>query len=223
MNADAKKLLVARLGDPSLESFAEVKLRGVSAYGTSEGVSKAWDTRGRGRKQPEPSLLSGVRIATHEDGPTFLDWSKMESPKVTERFEDAKHLAQKIGEYLWDDPEDVYLATSKKNGVVGAMEINRRAYAATPSKPNPPLEVFRLVVNPRIISGEMDEKGTGTKLMIQAAKIAAQNHQGIELTAFEGARTFYEKLGMHKRNFTTYFWTPKEVQAFAQHGEKYVK
>ena len=92
----------------------------------------------------------------------------METPKIDERFEDAKHLAKKIGEYLWDDPEDVYLATSKKNGVVGAMELNRRAYAASPSKPNPPLEVFRLVVNPRIISGEMDEKGTGTRLMVQS-------------------------------------------------------
>lgn len=46
---------------PTLRKFADAKV--IEAYGTSESVRKAWDTRGRGRKQ-RPTSSNKSRIST---------------------------------------------------------------------------------------------------------------------------------------------------------------
>lgn len=55
----------------------------IMAYGTSEGVSKAWDTRGRGRKVKPTSRTKGrvgpsssIRILPVDDPPFTESWAK---------------------------------------------------------------------------------------------------------------------------------------------------
>lgn len=91
---------------PTLRKFADAKV--IEAYGTSESVRKAWDTRGRGRKQ-KPTSSNKSRISTpigskfipklvpNEEVPFTKEWEKARKyPKEEDLTDEQRASGKKL-------------------------------------------------------------------------------------------------------------------------------
>lgn len=183
--------------------------RDLAAYGTSEGVTKAWDTRGRGRHENFKDFVSGVRFAKKEDFKELDRWFQESNPDV-EADDRATNAADIAAEIALDKSSDTFIA--EQNGqIIGALEVD-------PDFSPKQIEVKYLAVNPDIFRGKIQAKGTGTHLMVQAAKYAAYHNKGVFLSALPSARGFYKKLGMRNPNGGAYNWDADEAKAVASYG-----
>jgi len=101
--------------------------------------------------------------------------------------------------------------------LLGVISLSRKA---EPGK----LWVPWLGVNPHILTGEIQAKGTGTRMMTEVAKIAAKDGLGIGLDSLdENSDKFYRALGMTPSGERgprglSFSWTPAQVKAVAEHG-----
>lgn len=197
------------------------------SYGTSEGVTKAWDTRGR--KGPEVELLPGVRKMTGEDAKYLETWRQIANRQVaTGDLKRSVRKAANVAEWIANDWEDenygsrskadksqFFVVQTPENGIVGSINIH------------PGIEfgydhISSLATRPDVISGVVKEHGVGTKLMIQAAKYAASRNHGLDLSALDGAEGFYRKLGMHETppasrdKMSEFEWTADEVKQMSE-------
>lgn len=186
-----------------------LKFTPIKAYGTSEGVTKAWDTRGRGRHENFKDFVSGVRFAKKEDFKELDRWFQESNPDV-EADDRATNAADIAAEIALDKSSDTFIA--EQNGqIIGALEVD-------PNFSPKQIEVKYLAVNPDIFRGNIQAKGTGTHLMVQAAKYAAYHNKGVFLSALPSARGFYKKLGMRNPNGGAYNWDADEAKAVASYG-----
>ena len=198
----------------------------LEAAGTSEGVRKAWDTRGR--KGPEVEMVQGVRKMTGEDAKALRDWRRLANRQIGGKQEKmSMRKAANVADWIADDwadeqvgsrtdkPSQFFVLNSPVNGIVGAMNIHDGGSSGYS-------HVSSLATRPDVIVGQVDERGVGTKLMIQAAKFAASRGHGLDLSALGGAEGFYRKLGMHEtpahiagKGLPEFEWTPEEVKQMA--------
>lgn len=209
-------------GELDLDAAVEELL----SYGTSEGVTKAWDTRGR--KGPELEMVQGVRKMTGEDAKALRDWRRLANRQIGSKQEKmSMRKAANVADWIADDwadeqvgsrtdkPSQFFVLNSQVNGIVGAMNIHEGGSSGYS-------HVSSLATRPDVIVGQVDEHGVGTKLMIQAAKFAASRGHGLDLSALGGAEGFYRKLGMHEtpahiagKGLPEFEWTPEEVKQMA--------
>lgn len=78
-------------------------------------------------------------------------------------------------------------------------------------------EIDTLAVNPRILNGDIAAKGTGTRLMQEAARVAGD--YPIHLTSMDSqSDKFYQALGMSHPSPSRFEWNPTQVKAVAQYG-----
>lgn len=195
----------------------------LKAFGTSEGVKKAWDARGRGiHEHPKFDTVPGVHEATEKDIESLKNWPMIARMQNGNRQVMARaRSAANVGAWIRDDydPDSFdkfFVVDSEKNGVVGAVHILN-------GEEN--ILVGTLATRPDVITGAIAERGVGTKLMIQAAKYASAFGQGVELDALSGAESFYRKLGMHERpgtfdpahnDMAHFSWTAEEAKQMAE-------
>lgn len=124
--------------------------------------------------------------------------------------------ASRMAELMTEHPSyDTYLARSANGArVLGAIQLSN-------TKGSGSIWVEYLATHPRVIDKEIQAKGIGTQLMIEAAYVAAQKGSGLKLVALEEkgykASPFYEKLGMHRKGTEDpiYSWSKDEAKAFA--------
>ena len=168
----------------------------------------------------------GITEATKKDADELDAWTddvrlgKIRKSTVELRKADAADVALSIAERLDDGRAKKVFVLREGGKILGAMEL------VWPSKfglkENEAdvhmVEVKYLATNPKVISGEIQAKGVGTRLLLHAAKYAAEHDAGIELLALSGAASFYEKLGMSKEGNLAYYWTKNETKAFAEYG-----
>lgn len=202
----------------------------VKAYGTSEGVTKAWDTRGRGSHAPA-ELVPGVRKMEAADMLDLRRWRNYSNnTPAGAQVKRSMRKAANVADWLVDDWEDehakdmesshseFYAVQSRENGLVGAINV---IWDTSPQSSGY-AHVASLATRPDVIAGAVKERGVGTKLMLQAARQAASLGQGLDLSALNGAEGFYRKLGMHETppvsrdHMSTFRWTPAEVQEMAK-------
>jgi GNAT superfamily N-acetyltransferase len=196
----------------------------VEAYGTSEGVKKAWDTRGRGRKT-EP--LNGVREAKPEDIKALSDWRRIVAHQEGgKQIKASLRKAANVADWIvadWNDeqtgshtnkPSKFFVVESSTNGIVGALNIKDSGSSGYD-------HISSLATRPDVIAGAVQERGVGTRLMLQAARYAAERGHGLDLSSLDGAEGFYRKLGMHetapktRAAFAEFEWSPEEVKQMA--------
>jgi hypothetical protein len=197
----------------------------IQAYGTSEGVTKAWDTRGRKEKV---GMLPGVRKATGQDIEALAGWRRIAARnEVGKGVRAAVRKAANVADWIADDWKDehsgsrtdkpsIYLVVdSPENGIVGAMNIRESGSSGYD-------HVSSLATRPDVISGIVEERGVGTKLMLQAARYAASRDHGLDLSSLSGAEGFYRKLGMQEHPPSTrggmseFEWSPTQVKEMAK-------
>lgn len=203
---------------------------GIKAYGTSEGVQKAWDTRGRGRKEAV-DYVKTVRYAKDADIESLNTWRKVatESYNKAPNADVKKNLrhASNVASWVVSDWEDeqrgsrtgksspFFVVDSPKHGIVGVINLHQSTTSGFD-------HVSTLVTRPDVIAGLTDERGVGTKLMIQAAKYAASRGNGLDLSSLSGAEGFYRKLGMHetppvsRNGMSEFSWTAEETGQMAK-------
>lgn len=136
-------------------------------------------------------------------------WKPPYDPVKRERADDAADVALSIATAEQGEAFGVH---DSQGRLLGAMNLIDLPKATA-------VEIAHLAVSPEVILGKVKSSGTGTKLMVQAAKYAAARNKGITLVALEGARTFYEKLGMKERHTNTYSWTAEDCKAIAKGTE----
>jgi|HubBroStandDraft_5_1064220.scaffolds.fasta_scaffold51358_2 hypothetical protein len=211
-----------------IQDNPEFAPKGIKAYGTSEGVQKAWDTRGRGRKEAV-DYVKTVRSAKDADIESLNTWRKVatESYNKAPNADVKKNLrhASNVASWVVSDWEDeqrgsrtgksspFFVVDSPKNGIVGVINLHQSTTSGFD-------HVSTLVTRPDVIAGLTDERGVGTKLMIQAAKYAASRGNGLDLSSLSGAEGFYRKLGMHEtpagNGMSEFSWTAEETGQMAK-------
>lgn len=197
------------------------------AYGTSEGVLKEWDERGRGRKVSE-ELTTGK--PTDQELSWIGGWGKLVSakrPKFREAIS-AAAVGKDAAREVWDESGGVIplIAKDAKGNPVGIMDLydnsdeeldeDEEAELDEDEKSN--VIVGFLATNPLVIQGVWDNvHGVGTKLMMEAAKYAAGKNAGVALSALREAIPFYEKMGMHHdKSPNVMYWTKNDVKEIAK-------
>jgi hypothetical protein len=199
----------------------------VDAYGTSEGVKKAWDTRGRGRHQeaitPQLHGLGKVadvkspqeiykafdqwRAYLHKNvSDDWHDWGEQPTHAlgimrdIASSYENMEKKGDKDGGFLKSEA-----MRDQKGNIVAALAISAIG------KDNVMLDY--LAVHPAVLMGKVDVKGIGTHMMVEAAKYAAGEGKGLKLFALEGAEGFYRKCGM-KEDGGVYTFDKQQVKQF---------
>jgi hypothetical protein len=114
---------------------------------------------------------------------------------------------QDVVNYVARDPSGAYL------GAVQGFKSGDNFY------------VDCLAVNPRIMTGEIEAKGVGTRLMIEAAKEASSSGRGVGLTSLDDhSDKFYRALGMEETRsgsrgvVHTFEWSADQAKMIAEHG-----
>ena len=187
--------------DNKMNLATTIELHG---YGTSEGVEKAWDTRGRKTEEGVQTAQQSDLASMHS---SFKETEDTSAPGL------AASLLNWIGKA--DQTENTLVLKDEQGQLCGAM-----LWGHTILKGKQYFEVNALAVHPDILTGARTAKGTGTKLMVAAAKLAAKENLGVELVASTVGEGFYRKIGMNetKQGSGIFTWSKEEARSFAQHG-----
>jgi len=197
---------------------------GIQAYGTSEGVKKAWDTRGRGRhEQAATPQLHGLGKIGDVKSPQEIYkaygqwrsyWSKTDNEHVqathavgimrdiASSYENMEKKGDNDGGFVKSEA-----MRDQKGNIVAAVALSAIG------KDN--LMLDYLTVHPAVLMGKVDAKGVGTRMMVEAAKYAQSVGKGIKLFALEGAEGFYRKCGM-KEDGGVYSFDKQQVKDFVE-------
>jgi GNAT superfamily N-acetyltransferase len=170
-----------------------------------------------GRPSTANSYASGVAKVSKEDFKEIKaigqegTLMKSEHPFASEiwtRIDDAAYCFDSIG-YNKPNKGEGFTLKNSEGKIVGAMELDLH-YSSSQ------IEVKFLASHPKVITGELKEKGIGTRLLIQAAKTAAEQGKGLVLTSLARAVGFYQKMGMQTSIPGSFYWTAKDCQEISK-------
>jgi hypothetical protein len=148
----------------------------------------------------------GVEKASSLHRAELAAWNAKEG-----RAKDAATIANTIATKKDSDTVETYVSR-RGNRSLGALQIDTYG-----SDKGYPLTIDWLATHPDVIEGRTHEKGIGTELFTHAVKRAAELGVGLQLESAEGARSFYEKMGMKPTEKTAkqYRLTKAQVKQLA--------